>query len=202
MTTTTRQETGAGSAEERRRSAARVPLTMPRDLFGRAMVWYSRRAYGDVLDNGLALLHNRPVLRAVVGFERKVEKWSALDPDLKILAEMASASMIGCTWCMDFGWYHSHSRGLDVTKLEEVPRWRESDAFTALERQVMEYAEAATATPPTVTDELAAELRSALGEAAFVELTMIVALENERSRFNSALGLTSQGFKDRCELGG
>lgn len=179
---------------------ARVPLTMPRDLFGRAVVWYSRRVYGDVLDNGLALLHNRPVLRAVIGYERKVEKWSALDPDLKILAEMASASMIGCSWCMDFGYYVAHSRGLDVAKLEQVPGWRDSDAFTPLERQVMEYAEAMTATPPTVTDELAEHLREALGTAAFVELTAMVALENERSRLNSALGLTSQGFKDRCEL--
>jgi len=25
-------------------------------------------------------------------------------------------------------------------------------------------------------------------------------VENIRSRFNSALGLTSQGFKDRCEI--
>jgi hypothetical protein len=25
-------------------------------------------------------------------------------------------------------------------------------------------------------------------------------VENQRSRFNSALGLTSQGFKDRCEI--
>lgn len=179
---------------------ARVPLTMPRDLFGRAVVWYSRRVYGDVLDNGLALLHNRPVLRAVIGYERKVEKWSALDPDLKILAEMASASMIGCSWCMDFGYYVAHSRGLDVAKLEQVPGWRDSDAFTPLERQVIEYAEAMTATPPTVTDELAEHLREALGTAAFVELTAMVALENERSRLNSALGLTSQGFKDRCEL--
>ncbi len=187
MTTTTQQQ-------------ARVPLTMPRDLFGRAVVWYSRRVYGDVLDNGLALLHNRPVLKAVVGFERKVEKWSALDPDLKILAEMAAASMIGCSWCLDFGWYLGHSRGLDVSKLAEVPRWRESDVFTPLERQVLEYAEAMTATPPTVTDELAKQLRETLGNAAFVELTTMVALENERSRMNSALGLTSQGFKDRCEL--
>jgi hypothetical protein len=27
-----------------------------------------------------------------------------------------------------------------------------------------------------------------------------VAVENERSRFNSALGLSSQGLSDRCEL--
>jgi alkylhydroperoxidase family enzyme len=188
--------------DKTRRDAARVPMDVPGDLFSRAMVWYSRRTYGDVLDNGLALLHNRPVLRAVVGFERRVEKWDALDPDLKTLAEMASASVIGCSWCMDFGYYMSHSKGLDVSKLEEVPRWRESDAFTEVERQVMEYAEAMTATPPTVTDELAESLRTALGNAAFVELTMMVAVENQRSRLNSALGLTSQGFKDRCELRG
>jgi hypothetical protein len=34
-----------------------------------------------------------------------------------------------------------------------------------------------------------------------VELTLMMAIENERSRFDCALGLTSQGFKDRCELG-
>jgi len=64
----------------------------------------------------------------------------------------------------------------------------------------MEYAEAMTATPPQVTDGLAESLRTQLGNDGFVELTMMVAVENERSRFNSALGLTSQGFSDRCEL--
>jgi hypothetical protein len=28
---------------------------------------------------------------------------------------------------------------------------------------------------------------------------MMIAVENQRSRFNSALGLTSQGFTDRCK---
>jgi AhpD family alkylhydroperoxidase len=187
--------------DKTRRSAARVPLDDPDDLFGRAMAWYSRRTYGEVLDNGLALLHHRPALRALVGFERRVDRWSALDGNLKTLALMASAGVIGCSWCMDFGYFHAHTKGLDVSKLEEVPRWRESDDFTELERQVLEYAEAMTVTPPTVTDELAESLRAALGDEAFVELTVMVAVENQRSRMNSALGLTSQGFKDRCELG-
>ena len=81
-----------------------------------------------------------------------------------------------------------------------MPRWRESEVFTAQERRVLEYAEAMTATPPQVTDEMAEALRTDLGNDAFVELTTIVAVENERSRMNSALGLTSQGFKDHCEL--
>jgi alkylhydroperoxidase family enzyme len=57
-----------------------------------------------------------------------------------------------------------------------------------------------TSTPPAVTDAMVADLRRELGEPALVELTMMVAVENQRSRFNSALGLTSQGFRDRCEL--
>ena len=85
-------------------------------------------------------------------------------------------------------------------KLRDVPRWRDSDVYTDLERQVMAYAEAMTATPPSVTDEMVAGLRRELDDAELVELTMMVAVENVRSRFNSALGLTSQGFKDRCEI--
>ncbi len=39
-----------------------------------------------------------------------------------------------------------------------------------------------------------------LDEAQHVALTMIDCLENVRSRFAAALGMTSQGFKDRCEV--
>jgi alkylhydroperoxidase family enzyme len=77
---------------------------------------------------------------------------------------------------------------------------RNGEVFTALELLVMEFAEAMTSTPPTVTDELVQRLSSHLNEAELVELTAIVAVENMRSRINSALGLTAQGFRDRCDL--
>jgi AhpD family alkylhydroperoxidase len=191
--------TKAVSVQERR-ALARVPLDEPRGVLGRLLAWYSRRTYGDVPDNGLALLHNKPVLKAVLGFERRVDRWDRLDPDLKVLAQVGSAAAIGCSWCLDFGYFAAHSKGLRLDKLHEVPRWRESEVFTPVERRVLEYAEAMTATPPTVTDAMADALRTELGVDGFVELTMMVAVENERSRFNSALGLTSQGFADRCEL--
>ena len=47
---------------------------------------------------------------------------------------------------------------------------------------------------------MVAPLRDALGDEALVELTMMVAIENERSRFNAALGLVSQGFSATCQL--
>ena len=151
-------------------------------------------------DNALVFWHNRPVLRSVLAFERRVARWRALDPHLKTYAVMASAALIGCSWCLDFGYYLAHTAGLDESKAREVPRWRESAVFTPLEREVMAYAEAMSTTPLTVTDEMVAGLVAQLGPAAVVELTEMVAVENQRSRFNAAVGLASQGFSAVCDL--
>ena len=64
----------------------------------------------------------------------------------------------------------------------------------------MEYAEAMTRTPPTVTDELSARLLDQLGAPALVELTAYVALANMVSRTNTAFGIESQGFAAACDL--
>ncbi len=84
-------------------------------------------------------------------------------------------------------------------KIRAVPQWHDSEVFTELERLVMLYAEAMTATPPLVTDDQVARLRGHLDEAQLVELTAIIAVENLRSRINAALGLTAQGVRDRLE---
>jgi AhpD family alkylhydroperoxidase len=179
---------------------ARIPLDPPRTRLFRLAEWYARRTYGVIPDPLAAMGHNMRVLLTDARFETSLARWNRLDPTLKALAEMASAVPIGCSWCVDFGYWETTRHGIDPVKMHEVPRWRDSDVFTDLERQVMAYAEAVTATPPAVTDEMVASLRRQLDDAALVELTMMVAVENVRSRFNSALGLTSQGFKDRCEI--
>ena len=179
---------------------ARIPLDPPRSPLVRLAEWYSRRRFGAVLDPGAAIGHNPRVLLTYARHETSLARWNRLDPTLKSLAVMASAVTLGCSWCVDFGYWESTRRGVDPRKLREVPRWRDSDAFSDLERAVMAYAEAMTTTPLGVTDEMVARSRRDLDDAALVELTMMVAVENSRSRFNSALGLTSQGFSDRCAL--
>ncbi len=179
---------------------ARIPLDPPRTLIYRLTEWYSRRRFGIVADPAAAMAHNPRVLVTNAKHEMSLARWKRLDPTLKALAVMASAATIGCSWCMDFGYWVSHEEGVDPAKLRDVPRWRDSDVYTDLERQVMAYAEAMSVTPLEVTDEMVSQLRRHLDDAALVELTMMVAVENQRSRFNSALGLTSQGFKDRCEI--
>jgi AhpD family alkylhydroperoxidase len=181
-------------------STFRIPRATISGLYGKVLSAYARRTYGEVPDNAYVYWHHRKVLKAVLGFEQKVAKWDRLDEHLKSYAQIASAGVIGCSWCLDFGYYKAHDDGLDLAKVREVPRWRESDAFDDTERAVLEYAEAMSTTPLTVTDEMVAGLIERLGVEAVVELTQMVALENMRSRFNSAAGLRSQGYSDVCEL--
>ena len=180
---------------------ARISLDPPKTLSYRIATRFARRRYGMMVDPGAAMGHNLKVGRSYALFELGVERWRALDHGLKDLAVMAAAASIGCAWCLDFGyWEATMNHKVPAEKIRAVPNWRDSDVFTALERLVLEYAEAMTDTPPSVTDEMVARLSTHLSEAELVELTAIVAVENLRSRINSALGLTAQGFKDRCEI--
>jgi AhpD family alkylhydroperoxidase len=181
-------------------STFRIPRATLTGLYGKALSIYARRTYGEVPDNAYVYWHNRKVLKAVLGFEQKVAKWDRLDEHLKSYAQIASAGVIGCSWCLDFGYYKAHDDGLDLAKVREVPRWRESEVFDDTERAVLEYSEAMSTTPLAVTDEMVAGLIERLGVEAVVELTQMIALENMRSRFNSAAGLRSQGYSDVCEL--
>lgn len=191
---------GPGTELDARRRLARVPIDQPRGLTGRLIGWVSRKLYGQAADNGFAMAHNRKVLLATLFHERRVARFDRLDPGLKALATMAVAAEIGCTWCIDFGYFLADAQRLDLAKLASVTSWQQAQNLTTLEKQVIAYAMAATATPVEVTDEMVTPLRDALGDDGLVELTMMVAIENERSRFNAALGLVSQGFSATCQL--
>jgi alkylhydroperoxidase family enzyme len=156
--------------------------------------------FGAVAEPVEVTWHSPKVAQAGLEFGAKVSDWDALDESLKSFAHMAVAAQVGCSWCLDIGYFQAYNEKLDVHKAGEVPRWRQSDAFTALERDVLEYAEAMTSTPTTVTDELAASLLERLGPAALVELTVFIGFANLASRVNTAHGITSHGYSDACEI--
>ena len=181
-------------------STPRIPKAEITGLYGYAVKRFSRKLLGDVPEPVEVMWHNRAVLTTMMGLGRKSQKWDQLDPDLKSFAHMAAVALVGCSFCLDLGYFQAHNEGLDEAKASEVPRWRESPVFSSLERDVMEYAEAMSETPPRVTDELSARLLEQLGAPAMVELTAVVAAANMAARCNIALGIESQGFSTVCEL--
>jgi len=181
-------------------SDTRVPSTEITGIYGRLVKMIARRMLGDVPDSAGVLWHYPAVFKDLMGFGRKADKWNRLDPNLASFAAMAAAATVGCSFCLDFGYFMVHNKGLDEAKAREVPRWRESQAFSALERNVMEYAEAMSQTPPAVTDQMSAALLKELGAPALVELTTRVGAMNLTARSNVALGIRSQEFSASCGL--
>jgi alkylhydroperoxidase family enzyme len=171
-------------------SSIRIPKAELTGIYGAMIKRMSRKRLGDVPDAVGVMWHNRKVLNTSFALGRKADKWDQCDESLKTLAHMAVASLVGCSFCLDLGYFQAR----------EVPRWRESDVFTPLERDVMEYAEAMCQTTPTVTDEMSAWLLKQLGAPALVELTAFIAIANQVTRTNVALGIKSQGYAAACDL--
>ncbi len=178
----------------------RVPAKDITGLYGALIKTFSKRMFGRVPESLGVMWHNVPVLKASMGFGQKLQKWDECDQTLKSFAHMAVASFVGCSWCLDFNYFMAFNEGLDVARAREIPRWRQSDVFTPLEREVFEYAEAMSSTPLTVTDQLVASLHDQLGPAALVELTSVIGFANLTTRGNVALGIESEGFAATCDL--
>lgn len=183
----------------------RVPgiPTRSAGLLGRLLYRAARRRYGAVPEPATVMLHHPPVLLAYSAWELGNEKaMRRLPASLRELVVYRVATQVGCSWCVDFGTMLARHHGLDIERLRELDSYPTSPAFTVTERRALAYADAMTALPTAVTDEMVAELDVELGHDGLVELTYAIAVENHRARFNHALGITDQGFTsgEACRL--
>ena len=178
---------------------ARLAPAKPRGLdpVRRLSYAFAKRMYGRTPEPMGVIGHHRPLLAGYGMFALAGERYSrAVDFELKNLAMLRSAQLIGCEWCLDFGSYLAQRAGTPETKLRELLRWRDSDLFDDRERVVLEYTEAMTRTPVEISDGLFASLHEHFDERQIVELTMIIASENLYSRSNWAFGIEGEGFSD------
>lgn len=181
-------------------SDTRIPTTTLTGPYGMMLTQFSKKMLGEVMEPLEVAWHSKPVAKFSVSVSQKMSKFHACDADLKSYAHMAVASLVGCSFCLDLSYFMANNEGLDVTKASAVPHWRESDVFSPLERDVLEYAESMTQTPPTVTDEVSDRLLAQLGAPALVELGTVIATANLMARTNVAWGVGSQGFARACGL--
>jgi AhpD family alkylhydroperoxidase len=174
----------------------RVAAVSPGDggPFLRLAYRYSRRRYGTVLGALVPLSHHPELLRGTAAMEWALQRSNEVDWKLKDLAATRAGSMVGCEFCVDFGNALLQREGLPPEQIAELPRWRESRAFSPLEKLVLEYAEVLTRTPVGVSDDLYARMREHFNESQLVELTAAIAFENHRGRMYQPFGVGSQEF--------
>jgi len=178
----------------------RIPRATMTGPYGALLKVAMKKMLGGVPAGAEVMWHHPAIFKDTMKFGRRSEKWDRLDHELVVLATMATAAEIGCSFCLDLHYFMSHNKGMDETKARDVPRWRESDAYSPLERQVMAYAVAMCQLPVAVTDEMSAQLLEALGPAGLLELTARVGTMNMTARGNVALGIRSEHYSDACGL--
>ena len=162
----------------------------------RSSYFYSRRQTGEVMEPLRVFAHHPTLMMGYGTLEMAAERSHRTDERLKHLAELRAGALVGCEWCLDFGSSVSAEKGVSEEDMRDLPRYRESERFSELEKLVLDYAGAVTRTPVEVSDELFDQLRQHLDEAQLVELTTLIALENFRARFNWAFGIEGQGYAE------
>ena len=180
--------------------SARIPGTQLAGIQGGLLKLAIRKKLGEIPESIEVMWNHPTVFKDMMRIGAKTEKWDRLDHNLASFAVMAAAAEIGCSFCLDLNYFMTHDKGLDEVKAREVPRWRDSEVFTPLERRVMEYAEAMCQTPLAVTDDMSAALLAELGADGLLELTARIGFMNLSARTNVALGIRSEHFADSCGL--
>jgi HAD superfamily hydrolase (TIGR01450 family) len=95
---------------------------------------------------------------------------------------------------MDINSSRGMSHGMTLEKLSAVDRFRESPLFSEAERAALAFAEAASRVPTAVTEGEFEPLRRHFTVPQIVELAATIAIEHFRAKFNTALGVQSQGL--------
>lgn len=150
--------------------------------------------YGALLEPVSVVAHNPEIFRAYMSYEGAFRVASRVDHKLKELAFLKVAALIGCSFCIDFGSAEARKAGITEEQMKALPRYRESSAFSAAEKTILDLATAMTINPAQVSEPLFSELLRTFDAAQIVEITSAIAWENYRSRFNRALGIEAHGF--------
>ncbi len=98
---------------------------------------------------------------------------------------------------MDINSAVGRRQGITDAQLAALAEFERSSEFDSCEKAVLRYAEAMTRTPAEVGSAVFEDLKRYFNTAQVVELTVMIAFENLRARFNRALHIESGGF---CEL--
>lgn len=164
-------------------------------LILRPQAWLHRRHYGEVLSpirwwGRIPLVFY--LVSMFVGYLER--KRSPLDPVLRSLVSARVAQLCLCEFCIDITNMKLAERTGGSDKLLAVAGWRDSTLFSERERLALEYAEAASMTPPVVDDALRSKMAAQFDAQALTELTALIGLQNLSARFNSAMAIPAQGL--------
>jgi 4-carboxymuconolactone decarboxylase len=156
----------------------------------------ARKRLGRVPEPFAVTAHHTMLFGAMSAFELALERSKSVPIRYKALGELRAAMVVGCEYCVDIGSMIARQSGLTDDELKELLDWESSERLDEKDKLVLEYADAVSATPVDVPDELFRRMREHFDDEQLVELTAAIAWENWRARFNWAFGLGKEGYSE------
>ena len=174
-----------------------MPLFDPIDTPGfimRVVCRVARRQYGKVL-TPLRVIYSRAPVLLLVGLLIEWIRAHALrlEPELVLLVGARVSAHHGCDFCHDLGLALAIRRGIGHERFNDLPRWRESTAFSPRERAALAWVDDIL-TDGQITPATLAEARQFFSERELVELTWMQASETYFSVQAHPLGIPSDGL--------
>jgi uncharacterized peroxidase-related enzyme len=129
--------------------------------------------------------HSPQTLEAFLPFNKSLAK-GTLDPKLRELAYVKVSQINDCTYCENAHKAGGLRAGLSPQQLADIATYATSNAFSPVEKLVLEYAEELTETAKS-SERIVAELLQHLPPRDVVELNLTVGTANLTNRFNMSL---------------
>jgi len=103
----------------------------------------------------------------------------SIEAALRHMVELRVSQINGCVFCVTMHTREAHEAGVNQSKLDCLPVWREAPYYDPRERAALAWAESVTLISQTgVPDEAYEEARRHFSEKELVDLTLIVSMMN------------------------
>ncbi len=143
------------------------------------------KALGAVPNVFRAMAHNPEMLQGFLALNNALPT-TKLDGKLRELAYIKTSELNDCAYCLHHHRVLGKAAGLTDRQVNETSSFEQSDAYTDLQRLVMQYAEQVTRRIH-VEDSLFARLKESLSDRELIELAMTVGLANLTNRVTGTL---------------
>ena len=134
---------------------------------------------------------------AVAGFGLYRSKERKLDPRLRELGQTRAGYTRGSRFVFSQHCKSCRAVGLSEEKIEAIPAWSSSEAFSAEERAVLAYTDDLVLAGGRVSDATFERLRSFLSDAEILELSYIVCTYDLHATICRALRLEYDDVSER-----
>jgi alkylhydroperoxidase family enzyme len=174
-----------------------APIDRPRGIFLRLVYLVTRRRFGKTpMVFRVAYSRTPSVALVAIVITLVMERCLKLEPELRLMLQVAIASREGCTFCEDLSLAEAFRMRIGRERFRSLSNFEFSAAFSERERAALALA-TELLDSRKVTDASMARVRRSFDDREVVELLFVCAAERFYTSIALPLRIRSDGFSPR-----